>query len=95
MRPPSYREAEMTLLGILLNSCFWCLHERQFRGVPVCLKYYAQVQMDKTCDDWDGGPLIGSAPELGLHGGMHYHVDIPDEDERATLEGGAITVLDE
>lgn len=60
----------------------------------MCLKYYAQIGIDRTCDDWDGGPLIGHAPGAGLYGGIHYRDDILDEDEQAALEGGAITVLD-
>jgi hypothetical protein len=51
--------------------------------------------MNKTCDDWDGGHFIGNAPEVGLHGGMHYHDTIPDGVETAALESGEITIPNE
>lgn len=61
----------------------------------MCLKYCVQVQMNKTCNDWDGGHFISSAPELGLNGGMHYHDTIRDGVEAAALESGRIALPDE
>lgn len=51
--------------------------------------------MNKTCNDWDGGHFISSAPELGLNGGMHYHDTIRDGVEAAALESGRIALPDE
>ena len=88
MRPPAYRNGDKNHAGVFLNNCFKCMHERQFKGVPTCLKHYAQVQMNKTCGDWHGGHPIGNAPEVGLHGGMYYHDTIPNRIETAALESG-------
>jgi hypothetical protein len=82
-------------MGVFLKSCRRCIHERQFKGLPVCLKYYAQVRINKTCDDWDGGAPVGHNPEVGLHGAIYFHDDIPDDIEMAVLNSGEITVLDE
>ena len=60
----------------------------------VCLKDYAWVRLVTTCDGWDGGALIGNAPDVGLFGGTHYHDDTLDEIESAVSESGKITQLE-
>jgi hypothetical protein len=85
MRPQTYHDAERNRLGAFLKSCRECLHGRQIRGVPVCLKYRAQVRLSRTSDDWDGRPKIGHNPGVGLHGGIYYHDDIPGFDSYLRL----------
>jgi hypothetical protein len=95
MRPPTYRNADRNHVGKFLKGCGECSHERQFKGRPMCLKHLAQVRLNKTCDDWDGGVAVGHSPNMGLHGGIHYHDDVPNGFERMVLESGEITTLDD
>jgi hypothetical protein len=67
MRPPTYHDVERNRVGAFLKSCRECVHDRQFKGVPVCLKYHAQVRLNKTCDDWDGGPKTAHNLEEGFY----------------------------
>jgi hypothetical protein len=91
MRPPGFREADRNIVGMAKKGCFECQHERQFNGRSVCLKYAAWVQIYKTCDEWNGGELVGNAPHLGLFGGFYYHERSASSEERLTLESSEIT----
>jgi len=95
MRPPGYRNADRNRIDIPIKPCVECIHERAFRGLPVCLKYFVQLRVDKTCDDWDGGEVVGHAPEVGLFSNAHLHNSMPDDLETEVLESVEIVDLDD
>ena len=91
MQPPGYRYANLNIVGMPKKSCFECVHERQFRGRSVCVKYLIWLRIDKTCDRWDGGELRGNAPVHGLFGGFYSHDSHPTIEEKAVLESAQIS----